>query len=66
MTPSEKVALGRELELMKLTRPVGRPSNSENLPELPKGREKREVVGEALGMSGPTYQRAKAVVDRFS
>lgn len=70
MTPSEKVALGQELE--KLERPAAEERSRSNLkrgsetPEketLPVGKGGvRERIGDALGISGPTYQRAKAVV----
>ena len=66
MTPSELVSLGRALE--ELERPKARermewasdPSAPRNLGV---GKQTRDVVGEALGMSGPTYQRIKAVVN---
>lgn len=70
-TPSEAVAMGRALE--ELERPKakerqkdhggtapGRKNTGENFTQV-KGKT-REIVGEAIGMSGPTYQRAKAVV----
>lgn len=71
--PTEAVALGRELE--RLERPKakkrqkehgktapGKPKDtSGNLPEV-KG-ETRDKVGEGVGMSGRTYEKAKAVVE---
>lgn len=64
MAPSEKVALGLELEKLEKPRAeererAGRPSG--NLPEGTKG-QTRDLVGAAVGMSGKTYERAKAVV----
>jgi hypothetical protein len=64
MKPSEKVTLGKALEALKPARPVGRPpGNSVKFTEFPKGPVTREIVGEAVGMSGVTYQRAKAIVE---
>lgn len=74
MTPSEKVALGLALE--ELERPAAAerkaeagkanlPTSEEKFPPLTKGDRTGKVydlVGEAVGMSGPTYKRAKAVV----
>lgn len=77
MTPQELVALGRALE--DLERPKARErqvtsfnkgsvqlngtvTTSDDKPRL----ETRKVVGEALGWSGTTYERAKAVVDAAS
>ena len=71
MKPSENVSLGMALE--ELERPLAKERKAEagkaNLPtvsgdELPpliKGRT-RDIVGEALGVAGQTYQRAKTVV----
>lgn len=72
--PSEKVALGMALEslerplAMERKREGGRVGGKggreagENFPPASKAKT-RDVVGEAVGMSGPTYQRAKAVVE---
>jgi ParB family chromosome partitioning protein len=63
MKPTEKVALGRALEALN-PRGQGMRTDlptSENFPEVQRG-ETRDIVGEAVGMSGVTYQRAKAVV----
>lgn len=67
MKPSEKVALGRALEALEKPRAAERQSRpgqarSENftgqtMPPV------REIVGDMVGMSGVTYQRAKAVVE---
>jgi hypothetical protein len=63
MKPSEKVALGRALE------PLERPKAAERmtLGKVSPGSESStgktyDLVGGAVGMSGPTYKRAKAVV----
>lgn len=75
MKPSEKVALGRALEELergcaaarkratqaKPGQQVGQGSENFTAP-IARG-ETREIVGGAVGMSGPTYQRAKAVVE---
>jgi ParB family chromosome partitioning protein len=68
MAVSELVSLGRALE--ELERPKARErmrtstsfgvSSVELTP--PSNKQTREVVGEALGVSGPTYQRMKMVV----
>jgi ParB-like chromosome segregation protein Spo0J len=73
MTPSEKVALGRALE--ELERPRARARQragtalqpQENFSSGSRSAAERtgkvyDLVGEAVGMSGPTYKRAKAVV----
>lgn len=76
MTPEEKVALGRALE--DLERPKARRrqreairerdeqgravATPEKFPEAATRGEVRDLVGAAVGMSGVTYQRAKAVV----
>lgn len=74
LTPLEQVELGRKLEELEwpdarkrqATSTGGRNPKlkpaSGNLPEAANG-ETREKVGEAVGMSGVTYQRAKAVVE---
>lgn len=71
-TPTEAVALGRQLEELEKPRakerqqdhgktaPGKKKNTSENFTEV-KG-DTRDIVGDAIGMSGPTYQRAKAVV----
>lgn len=69
LAPSEKVALGIELE--KLERPKAserkkstqgnRQSGAEKFSAPEKG-DTRDKVGGAIGMSGVSYQRAKAVV----
>lgn len=62
MTPSELVAIGMALE--ELERPKARARMADGgrgvRPNIPS--DTREIVGKALGISGPTYQRAKAVV----
>jgi N6-adenosine-specific RNA methylase IME4 len=73
--PSEAVALGQELEELErraarerqaAAGPAGgkgrKPSGSGKLPEAVKG-DTRDKVGAALGMSGRTYEKAKAVVE---
>ncbi len=70
-SPFEAVAMGRALEELE------RPKAKERMKQKPGGKqgekvcsgnfpeeksETREKVGAAIGMSGPTYQRAKAVV----
>lgn len=75
MRPSEKVALGRALEALERPRAAERrlatlkqgDSRPENFSERgPKDRsgDTRELVGGAVGMSGPTYERARTVVER--
>lgn len=63
MKPTEKVALGRALEALKPRTQGMRTdlSTSENFSEVERG-DTRDLVGAAVGMSGVTYQRAKAVV----
>lgn len=74
MSPAEKVALGRALE--ELERPAaaerkarpGQPREEKFSSQAEPSRGERtgkvyDLVGEAVGMSGPTYKRAKAVVD---
>lgn len=71
-TPSEAVALGRALEPKVQAEAKARQRarkgnqrsshNSGNFPELSGKAEARDVIGKAVGMSGPTYNRAKAVV----
>jgi ParB-like chromosome segregation protein Spo0J len=77
MRPSEKVALGRALEELERPRALERKaatqakpgegrvgegnfSSPENIGE--RAGKVYDLVGEAVGMSGPTYKRAKAVV----
>jgi ParB family chromosome partitioning protein len=72
MKPSEKVALGLVLEPLEhanaAQRKGGRPSKTEenfsSVSEPSDGSTGKvyDLVGEAVGMSGPTYKRAKAVV----
>lgn len=65
MAPSEKVALGRELEALerpraeerKVRKPCAEKVSAQNREE---GRV-RHIVGQAVGMSSTTYQRAKAL-----
>lgn len=61
MTPSEKVALGKALETLERPRAEERvggrpPKTAGNLPQVSgqTGRV-REIVGEAIGMSGRTF-----------
>lgn len=76
MKPSELVALGRALE--ELERPKAEErraaAGAQNLPNASAGHQNstsevegkgytRNIVGQALGMSGSTYGRAKAVVE---
>ncbi len=68
-TPIEAVALGKSLEELespaaKKRRESGNNQHTEasgNLPE-PSKRQTRDIVAEAVGMSGRTYEKAKAVV----
>ena len=68
-TPSEAVEIGRALEELERPKAKERQKLSEgrgqkrsgNLPDLNQG-DTRDKVGKAVGMSGATYQRAKAVV----
>src|SRR5262249_11179798 len=69
-TPSEKVALGEALEALerqaakRRQRDGGRAGGKAcgNLPQASAGKT-RDRVGEAVGMSGRTYERAQAVVE---
>lgn len=66
MAPSEKARLGMELE--KLERPARGGNRTANLPGQPKPEnlrlgDTRDVVGQALGWSGFTYDRAKRVIE---
>ncbi len=70
MKPSEKVALGLALEELERPKAAERKSASlkQNREENFSSRCERtgkvyDLVGEAVGMSGPTYKRAKAVVE---
>lgn len=74
MTPSELVAIGMALEELERPRARARKTEGRNqyseppvlqnstLPKRSMSHYTREVVGSALGMSGTTYQRAKAIV----
>lgn len=68
MTPSEKVSLGRALEELERPRAKARRNNLPNAERksFPDSGERAgkvyDLVGESVGMSGPTYKRAKAVV----
>jgi hypothetical protein len=66
MTPAEKVALGRRLEELERPKAAERQTAPtelrKNFPKSAKGKT-YDKVGQAVGMSGPTYKRAKAVVD---
>lgn len=44
----------------KGNQPGGNSENFTDLPEAEKG-STRDIIGKAIGMSGPTYQRAKVV-----
>ena len=61
-TPTEAVAIGRALDAYVAT-PVGRPPEEmvQNLHHLEQGKT-RDKVGAEVGMSGFTYDKAKAVV----
>ncbi|MFO0791959.1 MAG: hypothetical protein U0805_21060 [Pirellulales bacterium] len=64
-TPSEAAAMGMALEPLakrKAKDRQGRPGKvrSEKVTEHNETGQTREQVGAAVGMSGPTYQRAKA------
>lgn len=73
-TPTEAVALGRQLEELEKPRAAerklagqraggrGNKKLGENFTPSLDGGKSREIIGDAIGMSGPTYQRAKAVV----
>lgn len=79
-TIGEAVALGKALEELETPAAKARREASQaksgNDGKNPTGGEKitppaqkgkvREIIGEAVGMSGPTYQRAKAVVEAAS
>jgi len=77
MTPSEKVSLGRALEPFVKERARERKAEgqrrggearelednlSASTSEKPHFRQVRDEIGDAVGMSGMTYQRARAVV----
>lgn len=79
-TPSEAVAIGKALEKLEKPKAEermvsgkgeggsggrGNKKPSGNFPEgNVKGKEVRDIIGEAVGMSGRTYQKAKAVIER--
>ena len=73
MTVSEKMSIGAALEELERPRAKerqrdggsrgGRSEGSENFTEASKKSTTRDIVGAAIGMSGITYQRAKAVVE---
>ena len=68
--PSEAVALGEKLEVLEKPKAEERKkeslnkgkARSGNLPQREKGKT-RDVVGSAVGMSGKTYEKAKAVIE---
>ncbi len=68
--PSEAVAIGKELENLERPKAKGREKEggrmggkgSGKLPDPSKG-QTRDKVAEAVGMSGRTYEKAKAVVE---
>lgn len=74
-TPSEAVALGEALEELERrkakerqkahggTAPGKSKNTSGNLPEVRSNGDTRDKVAEAVGMSGKTYEKAKAVVE---
>lgn len=66
MTPSEKVSLGRALEELERPRAEARmkagKAPSEKFTEGTRGNT-GDIVGAAVGMSRPTYERAKLVVE---
>lgn len=69
-TPSEAVAIGGKLEKLEKQSAKERQGNRVDIAEkelggnLPRSSEKsRDKVGEAVGMSGRTYEKAKAVVE---
>lgn len=70
-TPSEAVALGRDLEKLERPKALERqaaageanlPTSSGKLPELVNKGDTRDKVGPAVGMSGRNYSKAKKVV----
>ena len=63
MTPSELVAVGKRLEELERPNAQARTLAGKRLSDPGSGGQTRDAVGEALGMSGMTYQRAKTVVD---
>lgn len=76
MKPSEKVALGLALEELERPAAAERKGHGQTAPGKPKNAEENfsqasqgertgkvyDLVGESVGMSGPTYKRAKRVV----
>lgn len=67
MAPSERVALGRALETLEAPAAAERvggrpPKTAGTVPAVSVNGRVRDVVGDAVGWSGHTYQRAKAVV----
>lgn len=65
MKPSEKVALGRALEDLERPRAAARMNaGTQPCENFSQGSGKTgEIVGAAIGMSRPTYERAKLVVE---
>lgn len=67
-TPTERVAIGRAMEESIRERAAERQragvNLSKNFPKVPSAERGRsaDIVGSKVGMSGPTYSRAKAVV----
>jgi hypothetical protein len=64
-TRAEAVEMGRRLEVLEKPAAHARmmaDKPSGNLPEGPPG-QTRDKVAEAVGMSGKTYEKAKAVVE---
>lgn len=63
MTPSEMVALGRRLEELEKPKAKERMSEGAKVGKVSTPSKARDAVGKALGVSGRTYEKAKAVID---
>jgi ParB family chromosome partitioning protein len=70
MTPSEKVAMGEALRGIVAAKAKERKTKGVNQHTEPSGKfpegskgDTRDIIGKAVGLSGPTLQRATAVVD---
>lgn len=64
MLPSELVALGKAIETLERPKALARMSDGGKGGSTEPPLRARDAVGEALGVSGVTYMRMKAVVDQ--
>ena len=64
LRPSEMVAVGKRVEALRLTKSAEKPKRKlTDNPYTGEPIRTRDIVGECVGVSGKTYEKAKAVVD---